>query len=50
MFIPFTEMNYYEKYRRYVQELEREYKDDGVEIKGKIETIYSKYFKNFVKK
>lgn len=50
MFIPFTEMNFYEKNRRFVQEIEREYTDDGVKIKGKIETIYSKYFKNFLKK
>lgn len=50
MFIPFTEMNFYEKNRGLVQELERAYSDEGVLIKGKIENIYSKNFKNYVKK
>ena len=49
MFIPFTEMNYYEKNRRYVQEIERHYAEDGVTINAKIENIYSQYFKKFVK-
>lgn len=49
MFIPFTEMNYYEKNRRYVQEIERHYTEDGVTINAKIENIYSQYFKKFVK-
>ncbi|MGN0812758.1 MAG: GTPase HflX [Candidatus Coproplasma sp.] len=50
MFIPFTEMNFYEKNRRYIQELDSEYTEDGVKIKAKIENIYSQYFKKFIKK
>ncbi|MGN0808269.1 MAG: GTPase HflX [Candidatus Coproplasma sp.] len=50
MFIPFTDINLYEKNRKYVQELQREYTDSGVYVKGKIENIYSPYFKKFLKK
>lgn len=50
IFIPFTEMSFYEKNRRFLQEIEREYTEDGVEIKAKTEKIYSQYFKKYVKK
>lgn len=50
MFIPFTDINLYEKNRKYVQELHREYTDSGVYVKGKIENIYSPYFKKFLQK
>ncbi|MGN0823839.1 MAG: GTPase HflX [Candidatus Coproplasma sp.] len=47
MYIPFTEINLYEKNRKYATELKREYLDDGVSIQAKIENIYAPYFKKF---
>lgn len=47
MYIPFTEITLYEKNRKFLTELKREYLDDGVLIQAKIENIYSPYFKNF---
>lgn len=50
LFVPFTCISNYEKNRKFLQELNREYLEDGVLIKAKIENIYSSYFKNFYKK
>ncbi len=47
MFIPFTDVNLYEKNRAYLQELEREYSDNGVYVKARIEDIYVPHFKKF---
>lgn len=47
MYIPFTEINLYEKNRKFATEIKREYFDEGVLIQAKIENIYAPYFKKF---
>lgn len=47
LFVPFTEINIYEKNRKYLQELSRKYIDDGILVKAKIEKIYAENLKKF---
>ncbi len=47
LFIPFEEIGSYEKVRSNIKELSRTFVENGIEVKAKIENIYSHLFKRF---
>lgn len=47
LLIPFGEIGTYEKLRSNLNELNREYCEQGIKIKAKIENIYSRLFRKF---
>lgn len=48
LFIRFSDLNKYEKIRRYANELSREYTDNGVKCEIKVENIFADKFAEFV--
>ncbi len=48
LFIPFSDLNKYEKIRRFANELSREYTDNGVKCEIKVESIFADKFAEFV--
>ena len=48
LFIMFSDLNNYEKIKRYATELSREYTDSGVKCEIKVENIYADKFAEFI--
>ncbi|MDE5766352.1 MAG: GTPase HflX [Clostridia bacterium] len=48
LFIEFSDLNKYEKIRRYANELSREYTDNGVKCEIKVENIFADKFAEFI--
>ncbi|MCM1545534.1 MAG: GTPase HflX [Clostridiales bacterium] len=48
IFVPFTELNGYEKLRKYASELSRGYTDDGLNVEIKVEIAHADKFAQFI--